>query len=158
MILAEHFIIGAAITSVIPYPLLGLTIAFFSHYFLDFLPHREYAIKNIYKKRWKNSFFDFLKVFLDIALGVSVVFFFSRNQPLIYLGGILSLFPDGFTLLNLIFPKNELLKKHYDFHRNLVHRRKNNDREDESKKNSLFWGLLSQVLLVVIAIFLLRPA
>jgi len=77
MILLVHLLFGALIGQKILNPVLAIVLAFLSHYFLDFFPHIEYSIKNISEKRWKKSLPDFLKIFLDLAAGIILIFIFS---------------------------------------------------------------------------------
>lgn len=121
MILTCHLLTGAAIALKIQPTPLALILAFLSHYLLDIIPHREYSIKNIFEKRWSKSFFDFLKVFLDIAFGALLILFLSKNQPIIYAGALFAILPDGFTFLALIFLKIKILRKHRNFHQNIIH-------------------------------------
>lgn len=149
MILTVHLLAGAVIAQNFPYLIPGLFSAFLSHYFLDFLFHREYLIKNILEKRWRNSFFDFLKVVLDLLFGIFLVLVFSKNILLAFVGGFFGILPDGMTFLFLLFPRNKFLKKHYYFHRRVIHFFAN-------KKIPLFWGIFNQVLLFSIAVYFLR--
>ena len=121
MILAVHFIAGAAISEAST-SVLGLFFAFLSHYFLDFLPHREYSTENIQKKYWGKAFFDFFKVGLDVSLGSLFVLLITENPLLSFLGGFLAILPDGFSFLFLLFPKNKFLAAHNFFHKDIVHR------------------------------------
>jgi len=147
MIATPHLLIGAAIVSKIKFLPLAFLLAFLSHYFLDFLPHWEYSHENIKERRWKNSFSDFLKVALDISLGVLLIFIFSKNWPLAVVGGFFAILADGPMFINLIFP-NKLLKIFEDFHQKIHF--------FENKKISIFWRIFSQVVIVLIAISLLQ--
>lgn len=146
MILTTHLVAGAVIATKINNPVLGLFLAFLSHYFLDFICHREYNINNIIEKQWKKSRFDFLKVFLDISLGVLLILFFSKNLSIALLGGFFSILADGFTILNLIF-SNKLLQTHNNFHQK-IHFLK-------YKKIPFGGRILTQLLITLTAIFLL---
>lgn len=145
MILTIHFLFGALITTKIKSIILIFLLSFTSHYLLDFLPHNEYPINKILKKRWKESFLDFLKVFLDISLAVVLVFFLTENFPLALLGGFFAILPDGLSFLFLLFPENNLLEKHYFFHKEVIHSFK-------KKKISLSWRIFSQILIGILII------
>ena len=97
-------------------PVLGLLSAFLSHYIIDTLPVWEYKIENIKKGQWNRSRPDFLKVFLDIAIGFILVFIFSKDIFLGTVGGFLAMIPDGLTLLLKIFPKTKILNIHHRLH------------------------------------------
>lgn len=148
MILTPHLLAGAAVAAKISNPILGLFLAFLSHYFLDLLPQREYPIKNIKKRCWNKSFFDFSKVFLDISFGVLLILFFSTNNPLIFIAAFLAILPDGSTLIFLIFPKNKILAIHQSFHQKI-------NQLGENKKIPVFWKIFCQILVVLMAIFFL---
>ena len=146
MILFCHLLVGALIAAKIKIIPLALLFAFLSHYLLDFIPHAEYSVRNIKERNWKNSTLDFLKVILDISLGILVVSIFSKNQPIIFIGAFFAISSDGINLLGLILP-NRLLKAHYDLHHK-IHFLGN-------KKISLFWRIFSQVLITLIAVYFL---
>src|SRR3989338_8701419 len=140
MILTSHLLAGAAIASKISNPFLALPLALLSHYFLDSLPQEEYTITNIHGRRWNKTFPDFLKVFLDIFLGASLIIFFSHNSPVIYIAAFLAIVPDGITLLNRIFPENKLFNQHQKFHRAV-----NSIFDSKTKKIPFFLGVISQI-------------
>ncbi len=149
MILSVHFLVGAVIAQKFSNPILGLSFAFISHYFVDFLPHWQYSVKSIYKKLWQKSFFDFLKIFLDISLGALFVFIFSKNIFWALAGGFSALLPDFFSFLFLIFPKNVFIEKHYRFHINKINLPLN-------KKCPVLLGFLVELSIAILAIFFLR--
>jgi len=148
MILTPHLILGAVIGSKIEYIPLAIILAFLSHYILDLIPHIEYSIKNIEKKQWQKSLPETIKIFLDFALGILLILFFSDNQPTVFICAFFAISPDGISFLNY-FISNKILKKLSDFHHEKIHFLKN-------KKISIFWRILSQVLIVLISIFLLK--
>jgi hypothetical protein len=147
MILTTHILAGAAIATKIKNPFIALTLAFFSNYLLDSLPHSEYSLKNMKEHRWQNSAFDFLKVAFDLIFGISIILFFSKNYILSLAGAFFAILPDGFTFLFFVFPNNKLLKKHFDLHES-AHIFNN-------KKTSNFWRITAQILVVLVATFFL---
>lgn len=148
MILTAHILTGAAVAVKIQPVSLGLTLAFLSHFLLDFLFHREYKIDYLKTKEWRKAFFDFFKVFLDIFLGFFIVFILSKNIPVALLGGFFAILPDGLTLLFLIFPKIKILEKFHDFHCKKTH-------YFRDKKIPFSLEILSQILAIFIAVFFL---
>ena len=148
MLLTPHILTGVLIASKTSNPILGLFLVLLSHYFLDCFPQQEYSIKNIKERRWNKSFWEFFKIFLDIAFGVLLIFFLSKNTPLIFAAAFLAILPDGFTLLNLIVPKNKLLATHNTFHQKL-------NNFFNNKKIPAFWGIVSQIAVIALAIFFL---
>ncbi|MBL7150071.1 MAG: hypothetical protein ISS84_00345 [Candidatus Pacebacteria bacterium] len=152
MIATPHLLIGAAIVSKIKFLPLAFSLAFLSHYFLDFIPHVDYSAKNIYEniyeKKWKKFFPDFLKIILDISLTFFLILIFSKNQPIIFVGAFLAILGDGLNFLNFVFPNNRILEIHYNLHQRIHFY--------ENKKISFFWRIFSQIVIVLIAIFFLR--
>ena len=149
MIIGIHLLVGAAIAQKLSNPILGFSFAFISHYFLDFLPHSQYDVKFIYQKIWHKSFFDFLKIILDISLAVLLIFIFSEKIFWALGGAFFTILPDFFSFLFLIFPKNGFLKKHYYFHVNKVNLHLN-------KKTPAFLGILIQLLIGFVAVLFLK--
>lgn len=148
MLLTPHILIGAAIITSVQNPILGLIFVILSHYFLDLFPQTEYTIKTIRAGQWSKSLPDFLKVFLDIVLGLMIVFFLIGYSPLILLASAVSLLPDGLTLLHCVFPVNKLLKRHMKIHGAI-------NAVCENKKIPAFWGIISQIIVMAAAIYLL---
>jgi len=148
VLLTPHILAGVAIVTLTPNPILGLIFVLLSHYFLDLFPHKEYTIKTIRAGQWSKSLPDFLKVFLDIILGLAAVFFIAGLSPLILAASFVTLIPDGLTLLYCIFPANKLLEKHLKIHwaiNNIC----------GNKKIPAFWGIASQITVVAVAIYFL---
>ena len=148
MLLTPHILAGVAIITNIQNPILGLFLVFLSHYFLDCFPQKEYLIENIRERRWNKSLPDFLKVFLDIILGLFIVFLITSYNPLVLAAAFLAILPDGLTMLTIIFNKNWLLKKHDKLHDAI------ND-ICENKNIPAFWGVASQIAVMAIAIYFL---
>ena len=162
MILSAHLLLGAAVASKIKYAPLAIILALLSHYFLDLIPHIEYSINNIAKKQWQKSAPDILKVLLDFFFGILLILTFSNNQPIIYIGALIALIPDSLTIISSIYPRsgnpssreflatlNKVLSKHDQFHTKKIHFLK-------YKKIPTFWRILSQLLVVIISIILLK--
>ncbi len=146
MILLVHMILGALIGQNINNPIIAVAIALLSHYLLDIIPHIEYSIKNISQKNWAKSFLEFTKVFFDVLTGLLVIFLVSNRQPMVYVGAICAIIPDGFSFLNL-FLKNKIFELHSNIHQEKIHFLKN-------KKISVFWRLFSQATVVVAVVVL----
>lgn len=150
MILLIHMLFGAAIALHIKNPILAIILAFLSHYLLDFFPHKEYDINNISEKRWKKAVPEFQKVFLDFLLGILLILLFSNNRPIIYICAFFAILPDGFSVLSSIF-QIKILKVHNNFHQGKLHFFK-------KIKISNFWRILSQILILLIALAALLPS
>lgn len=148
MILIPHLLLGAAVASKIQYLPAALLMAFLSHYLLDLIPHIEYSIDNIVKKQWQKSLPDILRVLLDFSFGILLILIFSDNQPITYIGAFVALIPDSLTIISSLFP-NKVLSLHDYLHTQKVHFLK-------YKKISTFWRILSQLLVIIISIILLK--
>ncbi|MBI2049966.1 MAG: hypothetical protein HYT35_00720 [Candidatus Staskawiczbacteria bacterium] len=150
MILTPHLLFGAAVGSKIEYMPLTIILAFLSHYLLDLIPHIEYSVANISKKQWQRAWPDISRVFLDFSLGMILILAFAPagKQIIILSSALTALIPDGLTIVSLISP-NKLLDKHDQFHRKKVHFLKH-------KRIPVFLRILSQILAVVISVFLLK--
>ena len=165
MILFCHLLVGAAIAAKIQILPLALIFAFLSHYVLDFIPHWEYSIDNIFKKQWKKAKFDFLKISLDFGFGILLIGLINHISsvisasspiglinPILLVGAFFAILPDGFTLLSILLP-NKVLSIHDKFHRKLVHRYKKISFK-ENKKIFLF-GIFTQISVSILAILFL---
>lgn len=147
MILSAHFLVGGAIAVKSQIPILGILLAFLSHYLFDLLPVKEYDISSIYSQQWRKSFFDFSKVTLDILLGILLVLMFSENIWLGLIGGFFAMVPDALTLLFIIFPKNKILNWHYQIHKNFNY--------FKNKKIPSLLGITTETLVYLMAILYL---
>jgi len=156
MILSAHLLLGAAVASKITYAPLAIILALLSHYFLDLIPHIEYSINNISKKQWQKSAPDILRVLLDFSFGILLILIFSNppyasgvfRRPIIYMGAFVALIPDSLTIISSLFP-NKILSKHDQLHTKKIHFLR-------YKKISTFWRILSQLLVIIISIILLK--
>ncbi|OGZ64378.1 MAG: hypothetical protein A2812_03145 [Candidatus Staskawiczbacteria bacterium RIFCSPHIGHO2_01_FULL_36_16] len=146
MILTCHIILAAAIAVKIPNAFLAVTLAFLSHYLLDFFPHIEYPIENIKNKQWSKSLPDFLNVFLDFFSGILIILLFLGTQPIIFIAAFFAILPDIMNYFYLIY-QNEFLKINHDLHEK-IHFLKN-------KKISELWRITSQALTIIISIILI---
>jgi hypothetical protein len=167
MILLVHLLLGALIGQKISNPILAIVLAFLSHYFLDFIPHIEYPLKED-TKNWNDFLSNALKIFLDFCLGILLILIFSKNQLIIYICAFLAILPDGFTVLSHFIP-NKILEIHSNFHTKKIHFLKYNPVEyceaaispsaklfNRLKKISNFWRIISQIMILIISVILLR--
>lgn len=118
MILAIHLIIGAVLMTKIKFLPLAALSAFLSHYFFDCIWHEklEYSILNIKSGKWRESGPDFIKVAIDILIGLLLIYIFISKEAVLLIGAFFAILPDGLTLLYLLFP-NKLLEAHEKFHK-----------------------------------------
>ena len=151
MILSPHLITGAVFGKEVTYLPLAILLAIISHYFLDVIPHWEYAIENITEKKLKKSALFSLRVFLDLLTAFLIIYFATliskSNFHILLVCAVAGAAPDFLTVLRFAFPDNKLLKKHWRLHR-WLHFHKN-------KKISLFWKIFSQIVIMILGFFLL---
>lgn len=148
MLLTPHILIGALIGFKIQNPWLVFILAIISHFILDAIPHREYDIKALRRKKIDKQFIiELFQVITDLVIGVSTTIFFvwhspSRNSAI--LGMMAAVIPDGITFLywRTKFP---IFKTITDFHRFTIHPKNN-------KNTPLIWGLGGQLLIIALAI------
>jgi hypothetical protein len=110
MTLTTHSVAGALIAQTfVSIPVIGLPLAFFSHFVLDAIPHREYKTVAIFdsngistdKKLFSRPgiWSDLFKIGLDFGLGLVMIVLLvwiwgvSLNG-LVVTGGLLGMFPD----------------------------------------------------------------
>ncbi len=117
MLSTPHLLVGAAIVKVIPNPIIGLPLAFLSHFALDSIPHWDGSPKAPFSRK------IFGGIFLDYAIGVSVVFVLTNsyeNQYLLWLGAFLGTLPDfilgSYKHLENIFSRFAIVRIPNEFH------------------------------------------
>ncbi|MBI4812750.1 hypothetical protein HY798_04960 [Candidatus Falkowbacteria bacterium] len=161
MILIPHILLGALIGLIIPRQYwLVFIIAFASHFLLDAIPHYEYTIQLIrdrLKERkgvlnifgGKEAFLVLGKIATDFLLGMLIVIslvWFSPAKQYALVGALSAALPDGLLTLYWV-TKTPLLEKLARFHR-FVHPKNN-------KNTPLLWGISTQLIVGLIAIFLI---
>jgi hypothetical protein len=120
--LTTHAIVGAVIVDLMPaHPLLGLALAFGSHFVLDALPHWDYPLHSScinpsfragMSYDWK-LFLDLLKIGGDAAFGIifAVLLFATQrgaNLTLILAGASAGMSPDALQFAYMRFPHQPL--------------------------------------------------
>lgn len=152
MILTPHILAGAAITSQMPHPVLGLAAAVLSHYALDSVRHAEYSIKPIKYLRQRDfgrGLPPVIKIVLDLSVAFTILFLVSTlfDYPLmlVLLGGIAGALPDGLNVIRMLLGNRpKILRGEYIFHQSIHF--------DKLKKYNPFWGYLWQALVVISAV------
>jgi len=108
MLLSPHIIVGAAVATSVANPLLGVALAFLSHFVLDRIPHWEYSVEPLKQIKIKGVRYCMpilRRVFLDIALGyVIILLAIAINAGHLawdtaIFGGFFGALPDGLTFL-----------------------------------------------------------
>ena len=128
MTLTTHGVAGGAIVSLIPtYPVLGLCLAFASHYLLDAIPHLDYPIrsaslmpKSAAPMKYDTALLaDAITIGADAALGVALalLLFAARGSiTLVACGALAAILPDVLQFAYTRFP-HEPLTSLQTFHR-----------------------------------------
>ncbi|OHA59524.1 MAG: hypothetical protein A2589_01530 [Candidatus Vogelbacteria bacterium RIFOXYD1_FULL_46_19] len=157
MTLSTHALTGAIIVSLLPNePVVGLTVAFLSHFVLDMIPHRDYELlslnqeaakRGVVEMAWGRAFiWDLGRIggdaLLGLVLAVGLGFFLDGQWPLLLLGGALAgMLPDflqfwhGLSRWRIL---DGLQRFHATIHTKI------------RLKNNLFLGVISQVGLVIL--------
>jgi len=161
MILSTHAVIGAAVASLFPgKPILGVSVAFLSHFLLDAIPHWDYNLRSKHQnpldplkddlpfKFNRDYFLDVLKLGLDFFVGIflSVLIFWhhTHSWQLLLAGALAGVLPD---FLQFVYwkvrrePLTSLQRFHFWLH-------------PEAKITQAVPGIFSQALLVVVVVLL----
>lgn len=170
MILTPHIIFGAAVGSNFQNPLIAFLASMISHYFLDSFKHWDYSFDNLKNylnllrvkaENKENANFnlaakDFFKIAFDFSLGFLILIYFLNQDPQLFkilLSGFFGALPDGFQILHFVFPK--IFLKHQEFH-DFMHFPKLNLPVPRTGKLQFPSGVLNQIIIILIAIFLFK--
>ena len=158
MTLTTHAIVGGAIVSVMPaHPLLGVCVAFASHFLLDAIPHWDYPIRSFSlnpeiagpMKCDRALFADMVTIGADALLGIAlalILFVTQRSIILVLFGACAGILPDALQFAYMRFPR-EPLPSLQRFHQ-WIHT-SHNLREP-------LLGILSQFAFVVVFVLIAR--
>lgn len=110
MVLTPHALIGTAIYTLIYSPIVGLPLAFLSHFLGDWLPHTHYHKEGPKTRGFQFSPANFFKVGADFSIGMGLCGLFAllRHDVFFLAAGFFAMLPDGFSFF-------ELLGKRYRF-------------------------------------------
>jgi len=141
MLAGPHLIIGAAIaTKVGSFSWPVVVLALLSHVILDAIPHSDVVDEN-------NPFnkTQIIICAVDFLLAMFLILvFFKDNLSLAWFGAFWGLFPDFIEQSKLIFPKvrqNKAWQVFHHYHSAI-----------QKIKPNWFWGTLTQVIVVVLAL------
>lgn len=175
MLLAPHFLVGAAIASSFQNPLLGFGLAFLSHFFLDRIPHWEYSIEPLKEIKTKGMGYTMpilKRVALDVLFGFVVLIAASTltrgdiSFTQAAIGGFFGILPDGLSML--LFLKHDkglfasVLKIFYLFHQK-IHFNKKTGPPDRQAGHAyrqaglppMRIGLSTQAIAILLALYFL---
>lgn len=159
MTLTAHAIVGAGIAAAMPaHPLLGISLAFASHFAVDAIPHYDYRIRSasINPKTGaritfdRNLFLDLLSIGTDFLLGMAlalIIFSAPATLPLIAAAAFAGALPDGLQFIYGHF-RHEPLVSLQRFHQ-WIHTR-------VRLREYAALGWLSQTLFVVVFVIVAR--
>ncbi len=141
MLPGPHLIAGAVIASKIgsfSWPV--IVLALLSHIILDAIPHSDtIGGKNILNKT------QITVVIIDFIIAASLIYiFFKDNLTLALFGAFWAVFPDFIDQAKLIFPKIKQNKawRLFHYYHELI----------QSIKLNWFWGLSTQIVVVVLVL------
>lgn len=165
MVLSPHSILGAIIATEVSrstnQAVLGIILAFFSHFLLDAIPHWDYLISSLKKvsffplgKLIKTTEFwrDVLFVALDLIICFSIIaVFWKQSQYFIVAinGAFAAILPDLFQFLYWFFPSSFLLQKFKKFHHQF-----HASKKPKNKLLGILWQVTFTVLIIVVAFIL----
>jgi|SRR5579884_538413 len=144
MTATAHALVGGAIAASVPDPTLGITLSVVSHPLLDMVPHWDFG------KGWrnKNKFNFLMEGIFDMGLGLALSYaLFGRGVNPAYFFGV--------VLASLFF---DLIQVPYWFFKwrfppfSWVYR----SQSAIQGHAKLPWGILNQVIAVVLVVILLR--
>lgn len=152
MTLTTHAVVGAAFVSIMPaHPMLGVVLAFASHFIIDAIPHWDYPIDSASinphfgtKMKYNKALvLDALRIGIDAILGVLIsilVFASPQTLAVVFLGACMGILPDPLQFVYTRF-RHEPLMSLQRFHQ-WIH-------TDNHLENAKLFGVFSQVLFVV---------
>lgn len=159
MIFLFHVAAGVLIAYKIKFLPLAILVAFLSHYALDFIPHPEYSAQNIKDKQWKKSGLDFLRVVIDVGIGLILIIIVHQMTGTNYLALITtsfsSILPDILSASSWLWPNNKFLRYHSILHQKIHFKETaegNQVNSSNNKKISAWAKIILQVLVVLIGI------
>ena len=158
MTLTTHGVVGGAIVSLFPTsPVLGLCLAFASHYLLDGIPHFDYPIrstslrpKSAVPMKYDTALLaDAITISADAALGVAlaILLFAARGSiALVACGALAAILPDVLQFTYNRFPHEPLASLQTLHH--WAHTSKGMKRP--------ILGIVSQVIFLVVIVIAVR--
>jgi hypothetical protein len=160
--LTTHGIVGGAIVGLLPsHPIVGLCLAFASHFLLDSIPHWDYPIRSdsvrpekkaVMKYDWA-LLADAITIGTDAILGLALalILFGTVNKPglfiLVGLGASAAILPDALQFAYARFPREPLasLQRFHEW----IHT------SYQMRKQPVV-GVVSQIAFVAIVVLMVR--
>lgn len=151
MLETPHVALGAVIARAIPNPFISVPLSFASHFILDMVPHWNPHLNTEIKKFGKLKNSTLYIITLDLVLALAFTLFFTskaltdQNMAInILLCSFASILPDVVEGPYFLFGyKNKYLDIWMKFQKRI------------QVDANLFWGLLTQFLLLGVSIFYL---
>ncbi|MBI3559203.1 hypothetical protein HY085_02300 [Candidatus Gottesmanbacteria bacterium] len=149
MTASGHAVVGAAIATLIPNPVVSLPVALVSHFVCDKIPHWD-VMTDKNKTKTQILFQSALDVLLGFALvGLIFIYFLQVSNPaIILLGAFTAQLPDWLELPYFVFGK------HYPvFYQNYRIQSWIHDVWFDARLQAP-WGIVTQIIVVAIFIWL----
>lgn len=151
MLELPHTLVGAAIATVIPNPLISLPLSLFSHFITDYVPHWNPHLNTELKTLGKVSTRSKVIVMADAGLALMIGTYIatrSNNFIVVMLACFLAVAPDVAEI-----PYYFLGLKNISWIRKLI------DYQRAHQWNvPAFWGILTQVIVCIVALYLTLSA
>lgn len=151
MLETPHVVLGAVIAKMIPNPLISVPLSFTSHFVLDMVPHWNPHLNTEIKKFGKLTNKTLIIIAVDLFISVLAIIFLTskalpnQQQALnVFLSMSFSILPDVVEGPYFLFGyRNKFLNIWMKFQKSI------------QTDANLFWGLLTQVLLLVVSLYYL---
>jgi hypothetical protein len=146
MLVLPHVATGAAIGALVGDPLVVIPVAIASHFILDSVPHWQETMAP-YIPTWKT----YLRIPIDVALGVGVVIYALSIQPDhsigILLGALFASAPD-LDVITIKLPKLQqgIIKKYWDWHCKI------------QREITSLWGVATQLVVIALSLAVIHAA
>lgn len=146
MLELPHAMVGAAIAKLVPVPAVALPLALASHFLTDYVPHWNPHADS--SGNFSSGSITIIAIDSLAALAVGLILAFNSSHPwLILFACLLAVLPDVVEIphffLNLKLAPIEKLLKWQKAHQWNV---------------PMFWGLLSQTLVILLCFYFMRSA
>lgn len=144
MLETPHVALGIAIATAIPNPLISIPLAFASHFVLDMTPHWNPHLNTELKKYGHLTKQTLFIIGLDLTCAVLLTIFLANGNMYIYLAAFAAILPDLAEGPHYIFGiRNKYLQIWINFQKSI------------QASANLFWGILTQVLVLLGSLYIL---
>ncbi len=154
MVLSTHIVAGGAVAVIFPsHPITAFFVGFSLHYVMDTIPHWDYEVDSIFKKKIDRPLItDMVHICADVLIGLLIVIIIwipnnIEQLKVLALAIAGSLLPDLLQLLYKRFPLRPMkfIQKIHDFFHG-----------EYRLRNRYFSGVILQTIIVICMILLTK--